>query len=61
MNAITDPESTSTMCGACGEVYAFAAHAEDCCEPRAYSSRTVIAGALILLSVIFTFVLLPLL
>jgi hypothetical protein len=49
------------MCGACGEVYVFAAHAEDCCEPRAYSSRTVIAGALILLSVIFTFVLLPLL
>jgi len=61
VNAVIDPTHRVAMCGRCGLVYLSVQHADECCivppEPPAY--RTVIAGALVLIAVIYLFVLLP--
>jgi hypothetical protein len=61
VNAVIDPMHEVAMCGRCGLVYLSVAHADECCvvpgDPPAY--RTVIAGSLVLLAMIYLFVLLP--
>jgi hypothetical protein len=61
VNAIVDPFTLAMHCGECGALAVDFLHAQDCCaepaEPPAY--RTVIAGCLVLIAMIYLFVLLP--
>lgn len=60
MIAIIDPESSTALCGVCGEVYTLVTFADSCCEPDGPTVlREYIAGALVVLAVAFLFAVLP--
>ena len=61
MSAILDPTNGLAMCETCGQVYGLVAWAEGCCAepPDPPRTRTVVAGALILLALIYLFAYLP--
>lgn len=62
MNAIVDPFTHAAYCGACGASAVDLVHAHECCAdpPDPPRARTVIAGALVLLALIYLFAFLPL-
>lgn len=58
---ILDPVAGTALCGACGALYVRPEVAEQCCSepPDPPTTRAVVAGALVLLAVIYLLVFLP--
>jgi hypothetical protein len=58
VNAIVDPFTEAPYCGVCGAAADDLAQADECCaSPPVY--RQIIAGALVLIAMIYLFALLP--
>lgn len=63
MKSAIDPFTGSALCGSCGALYATSAGAEQCCAPEndVATWRAIFACLLVMASLVFTFVVLPLL